>query len=205
MNRPSRETAAGRAYLDLQARARRDGRPTDELLVLYVLERFLYRLSRSSLRDRLILKGGMLLAALDQRRPTGDVDLLARDVANDVGTVSDLVREVLRLDFDDGVVFNVEELRAQVIRDTDFVQRCAHCRARHGCACSTPTAPRRERRRPSHTVTRRNRVPGPARRAVHGHRLSHRDGSSPAADSPIGCRPATTKRSRKSSSSPTRS
>ncbi len=62
----------------------------------------------------------MLLAALDQRRPTGDVDLLAKDVANDIGTVSDLVREVLRLEFDDGVVFNVEELRAQVIRDTDL-------------------------------------------------------------------------------------
>ena len=62
----------------------------------------------------------MLLAALDQRRPTGDVDLLAKDVANDVGTVCDLVREVLRLEFDDGVVFNVEELRAQLIRDTDL-------------------------------------------------------------------------------------
>ncbi len=64
MSRPSRDTAPGRAYLDLQARARREGRPTDELFVLYVLERFLYRLSLSELRDRLVLKGGMLLAAL---------------------------------------------------------------------------------------------------------------------------------------------
>lgn len=46
------------------------GRATDERLVLYVLERFLYRVSVSEHRDRLVLKGGMLLAALDQRRPT---------------------------------------------------------------------------------------------------------------------------------------
>jgi hypothetical protein len=36
-----RDSAAGRAYLDLQALARRAGRPTQELLVMYVLERFL--------------------------------------------------------------------------------------------------------------------------------------------------------------------
>jgi len=53
VSRPSRDTAPGRAYLDLQARARREGRPTDELFVLYVLERFLYRLSLSDLRDHL--------------------------------------------------------------------------------------------------------------------------------------------------------
>lgn len=70
MRRPSHGTPAGDAYLALRRLAREQGRGTDELLVLYVLERFLYRLSRSEHRDRLVLKGGMLLAALDQRRPT---------------------------------------------------------------------------------------------------------------------------------------
>lgn len=37
MNRPSRDTTAGRVYFDLRATARRIGRPTDELFVLYVL------------------------------------------------------------------------------------------------------------------------------------------------------------------------
>ena len=62
MSQPTRQTTTGRVYLDLRARARREGRPTDELLVLYVLERFLYRLSLSSHRSRFVLKGGMLLA-----------------------------------------------------------------------------------------------------------------------------------------------
>lgn len=98
MSRPTRDTTAGRVYLDLQARARREGRPTDEIFVLYILERFLFRLSRSAHRQRVVLKGGMLLAALDERRPTRDVDLLARATQNDVESVASLVRDILRVE-----------------------------------------------------------------------------------------------------------
>lgn len=42
MSSPSRDTISGRVYLDLRALARQQGRPTDELFVRYVLERFLY-------------------------------------------------------------------------------------------------------------------------------------------------------------------
>ena len=37
MTRPTRGTAGGQAYLDLQNRARRERRTTQELLILYVL------------------------------------------------------------------------------------------------------------------------------------------------------------------------
>lgn len=47
MNRPTRDGAAGRAYLDLQNRARREKRGTQELLTMYVVERWLARLSHS--------------------------------------------------------------------------------------------------------------------------------------------------------------
>lgn len=120
MNRPRRDTTSGRVYLDLRARARAEGRPTDELLVLYVLERFLYRLSVSPYRDRLILKGGMLLAALDQRRPTRDVDLLAAGVANDIDAIGALVREINSIDVDDGVVFDTDRMTSQQIREHDL-------------------------------------------------------------------------------------
>jgi hypothetical protein len=106
MRRPRRDTTSGRVYLDLRARARAERRPTDELLVLYVLERFLYRLSVSPHRDRLILKGGLLLGALDQRRPTRDADLLATAVANDIDTITALVGDIAMTDIDDGVVFD---------------------------------------------------------------------------------------------------
>jgi hypothetical protein len=39
MSRPTRDTVAGRAYLDLQNRTRAEGRATQELLTLYVVER----------------------------------------------------------------------------------------------------------------------------------------------------------------------
>lgn len=121
MSRPTRDSAAGRAYLDLQARARREGRPTEELFVLYVLERFLFRLSVSGHRQRVVLKGGMLLAALDERRPTRDVDLLAQATHNDVDSVASLVRDILQVDVhDDGVTYDTDNLTAEVIRDQDL-------------------------------------------------------------------------------------
>jgi len=71
MKRPTRSTVAGRTYLAIQALARRSGEPTDELLTRFVLERFLYRLSQSRHRERLILKGGMLLEVFEVRRRRG--------------------------------------------------------------------------------------------------------------------------------------
>lgn len=77
MTGPTRSDPAGRTYLDLQNKARREKRPTQELLGLYVLEGLLTRLAASDARDSLVLKGGALLAAFGARRPTRDVDFLA--------------------------------------------------------------------------------------------------------------------------------
>lgn len=119
MTRPTRETTAGRVYLDLRKRARAEGRGTDELLVLYVLERFLYRLSISAHRDRLVLKGGMLLAVFEERRPTRDVDLLGMAIANDAESVAALVTEITAIEVDDGVAFRPDQLTTQTIREQD--------------------------------------------------------------------------------------
>jgi predicted nucleotidyltransferase component of viral defense system len=119
MSRPTRETTAGRVYLDLRKRARVEGRGTDELLVLHVLERFLYRLSISAHRDRLVLKGGMLLAVFEERRPTRDVDLLGMAIANDAESVAALVIEITAIEVDDGVLFRPDQLTTQTIREQD--------------------------------------------------------------------------------------
>jgi hypothetical protein len=50
MTRPTRASLAGSAYLDLQDRARKERRGTQELLTLYVVERWLARLSASAPR-----------------------------------------------------------------------------------------------------------------------------------------------------------
>lgn len=119
MRRPSRSTVAGRAYLALQALARGSDTPTDELLTRFVLERFLYRLARSAHRERLVLKGGMLLEVFDVRRATRDIDFLGRSIANDTEIIGALIGEIASTEVDDGVLFLVARLTAAVIREDD--------------------------------------------------------------------------------------
>jgi len=122
LRRPTRADAAGRAYLDLQNLARREGRQTQTLLVMYVLERFLARLATSDHADRLVLKGGMLLAVWDARRATVDADFLARNLHLDEDAVLRRVVEVASLPapVEDGVAFRVDTATAGTIRDGDL-------------------------------------------------------------------------------------
>ena len=117
MSRPTRASEAGRAYLDLQNRARSEQRGTQELLTLYVVERWLARLSASPHSERFVIKGGMLLAAYDARRPTADLDALARSVANQEDAMVSLVSDIARLQLSDGVEFNTETASSRLIRD----------------------------------------------------------------------------------------
>ena len=117
--RPTRATVEGRVYLDLQNLARRQQRPTGELHQLYALEGFLTRLARSPHADRLVLKGGVLLAAYDARRPTRDVDMQARAIARNRDDVLQLICGVAAGAVDDGLVFDTDAATADVIRDDD--------------------------------------------------------------------------------------
>jgi hypothetical protein len=116
---PSRDSTSGRAYIDLQKQARADGRPVPELFQLYILETFLDRLSRSADRDRFVLKGGVLLAAFGERRPTRDVDLQANVLGNDADVVRRRIVEIAAIEIDDGVVFGTSSATAGSIRDED--------------------------------------------------------------------------------------
>ena len=120
MTPPSRATSAGRAYLDLQKRARADRRPVDEYLQFYVLECFLGRLSRSRYAERYVLKGGALLAAFGERRPTRDIDFLAQGQTNHPAAVLAAVNEIASIDIDEGVTFDLTTAKATPIRDEDI-------------------------------------------------------------------------------------
>lgn len=117
----SRETAGGRAYIDLQRRAKEGRRNTQELLQLYILEGFLARLSRSPSSEKFVLKGGVLLAAFGSRRPTRDVDLAGQDLGNSEVEIVALIRSVLevRLPEDDGIEFDAVAVRSEIIREDD--------------------------------------------------------------------------------------
>ena len=115
----SRSTSAGEAYLDLKSRAKRQGRPTDELLNLYALEGFLDRLSQTAYIENLILKGGVLLAAFDTRRATRDIDLQADALSNEASVVRMVICEIANVEVDDGLIFDTSGASSEVIRDED--------------------------------------------------------------------------------------
>jgi hypothetical protein len=117
--RPTRASVAGRAYLDLQNLARRSGRPTDEIHQLYALEGFLAGLAASPYADRLVLKGGVLLAYYDARRPTRDIDLHGHHLPGDVDHVLRLARAVASLPAPDGLVFDTTAAVAEAVRHDD--------------------------------------------------------------------------------------
>ena len=94
------------------------GQPMELLLTRYALERLLHRLSLSPHRERFVLKGAMLLATWfeEPHRATRDVDLLGfGDAAEDalLGTF----REIMAVEVDDGVSFDIKGLRIEAIRE----------------------------------------------------------------------------------------
>lgn len=107
----------------MQRKARDEGRTTAEYLKLYALEGFLLRLVNSQHANKFVLKGGVLLAAYQLRRPTTDVDFAGVQVSNDVESVRQLVAEVastaLPAQLDDGLTFDLENVRAETIREDD--------------------------------------------------------------------------------------
>jgi predicted nucleotidyltransferase component of viral defense system len=115
-DRPRNVGASVRQRLLNLAHAR--GQPMELLLTRYALERLLHRLSLSPHRERFVLKGAMLLTTWfdEPHRATRDVDLLGfGDPAHEalLGTF----REVMAIDADDGVVFDLEGLAIEAIRE----------------------------------------------------------------------------------------
>jgi hypothetical protein len=117
-----------RSYqLDLQRQAKTDRRITSEYLKLYALEGFLLRLANSDRRNRFVLISGVLLAAYELRRPTADIDFAALQTTNDVETIRQDVIAIaiaiaiayLPVDLDDGLIFDLDDVTALVIRDQD--------------------------------------------------------------------------------------
>lgn len=95
--------------------ARRTGKPYDEILVQYVLERYLFRLSKSDYKKEFWLKGGLLLMGrgMPQARPTRDIDFLAC-MPNDVDAVSQTIRTIGETVFQDGMVYDFSRMTTEI-------------------------------------------------------------------------------------------
>jgi predicted nucleotidyltransferase component of viral defense system len=92
--------------------ARTSERDFDALLLQYMQERFLYRLSISPYRQHLILKGALFFLAYEMSliRPTKDIDFLGSSTPNELNEVRNLIVAIARIELDDGVRFNYESV-----------------------------------------------------------------------------------------------
>jgi predicted nucleotidyltransferase component of viral defense system len=99
--------------------ARAQGEDFNALLVRYVLERFLYRLSTSPYSSGFLLKGAILFTVWSRRphRATKDIDLLGFG-APDLDRLQSVFRDVCTVSVDnDGLRFAADEVRAVPIRE----------------------------------------------------------------------------------------
>jgi len=89
------------------------------MLAQYAIERFLYRLSKSTLSDRFVLKGAMLFRvwAADLHRPTKDVDLLGFGDATPDAVAAAVRQIVTTAVADDGMRFDPTTVTAAEIRE----------------------------------------------------------------------------------------
>jgi predicted nucleotidyltransferase component of viral defense system len=113
---PANIAASVRAHL--LNLARDSGQPFDVILTRYVLERLLYRLSRSRHTHRFVLKGAMLLTTWlpHTNRGTRDLDLLAFGDSSEERILG-IFREIVSIVADDGVVFNPDTFQVRRIRE----------------------------------------------------------------------------------------
>lgn len=103
--------------------ARSTGRPFQEILQYYAMERFLFRLSVSPYANEFVLKGALMLNVwgVTASRPTRDIDLLGH-VPNEIESVVEIIRRVCRHEVEpDALVFDASSATGIVIKeDADY-------------------------------------------------------------------------------------
>jgi predicted nucleotidyltransferase component of viral defense system len=89
----------------------------------YVQERFLFRLSKSVYSKNFILKGALLFVAHDisRNRPTRDIDFLGSSISNDINDIKEFIKEILKIEFEDGLKFDLKNVEAEnIVEDGDY-------------------------------------------------------------------------------------
>mgnify|MGYP001574061277 CR=1 FL=1 len=105
-------------YDKLAKVAKNSKRPFQEVLLYYVMERFLARLSQSNERDDFILNGALMLHVLNPglSRATRDIDFLGK-FKNDLDHAEGRIRQICTIELDDGVVFDPKSIKATKIKE----------------------------------------------------------------------------------------
>lgn len=87
----------------------------------YMMERFLERISVSEYRDKFILKGGMLVAAMIglESRATMDIDGTVKGANVSVEDVEQMVADIVSVPMDDGVEFQIKRI-SEIMDEAEY-------------------------------------------------------------------------------------
>lgn len=99
--------------------AQATGRPFQEILQYYAMERFLFRLSVSPYANEFVLKGALMLNVwgVTASRPTRDIDLLGH-LPNEIEPLVEIIRHVCRHEVEqDALVFDASSANGVVIKE----------------------------------------------------------------------------------------
>lgn len=91
----------------------------NSVMRFYMYDRFVERLSKSKYKDNFILKGGFYLSKLFglDNRSTMDIDTAIRKTKFTEGNIIKMITEIINIDVDDNVKFEIE--KTEPIRDED--------------------------------------------------------------------------------------
>ena len=94
--------------------------PAQVILQNYMFERLLVRLSASEYKEKFVLKGGMLVAAIVglDNRATMDMDTTLKNLPLTPEAIRSALENVCDIDFDDGVIFEIGTISP--VRDDDI-------------------------------------------------------------------------------------
>ncbi|MDA3847511.1 MAG: nucleotidyl transferase AbiEii/AbiGii toxin family protein [Vallitaleaceae bacterium] len=104
----------------LKNQATKNGRLFRDELVAYCLERTIYRISISKYNENFTLKGGIFLYAIFEgefSRATRDIDLLARELENEVEAMRKVFEEIFAIESDDAIKYKAESLSINTITE----------------------------------------------------------------------------------------
>lgn len=112
----------GRRLKDLIRNLSREKSADAQILMRnYMMERFLERISLSEYRDKFILKGGMLVAAMVglDARSTMDLDATIKGANVNVEDIENLISSIITVPIDDGIKFQLKSI-SEIMDEAEY-------------------------------------------------------------------------------------
>lgn len=120
-------SSSDQVYRDLRRLAKVQGKTFQDILIMYGIERSLYRLSQSIHQGQFVLKGGVLLYHMfegDYDRSTTDIDLLHTKDSNNTIQLMDVFLDIFKTNVeDDGIRYDLSSLKVKTRDDIVTIAR----------------------------------------------------------------------------------